>query len=244
MNIFIILIGLLIGLMIGTVGIGGVLLAPALVLLLGMDLQLAMATGMFSFLFTGVMGAVTYGRKGSIDWSMAGWLTLGIVPASLLGARTNVSLSPVVIAGILASVILYSGVNVLWKRGSAEGNTTHIARHHLILLGTLIGFGSALTGTGGAVMLMPIFLLLGVPALKSVGVVQGIQLPIAIFASLGFILFGEVDYALGATLGIVQAMGVYGGAQIAHRVPAAQLRQLAGYALILSAIMIARRMFG
>ena len=225
--IAVIIIGLIVGLMIGTVGIGGVLLAPALTLLLGLDLQLAMATGMWSFLFTGVMGVYSYGRKGSIDWPTSGWLILGIIPASLLGARTNVSLSPAILAGILAAVLLYSAINALIKRQTSNGEEIRIGAVWLIVIGVIIGFGSALTGTGGAVMLMPIFLLLNVPALKAVGVVQGIQLPIAIFASLGFILFGEVDFQLGTTVGVVQAVGVLIGAQVAHHVPAARLRQFA-----------------
>lgn len=241
--IAVIVIGLIVGLMIGTVGIGGVLLAPALTLLLGLDLQLAMATGMWSFLFTGVMGVYSYGRRGSIDWPTSGWLILGVIPATLLGARTNVSLSPAILAGIMAAVLLYSATNVLVKRQTSSGVEVHISAVWLILIGVFIGFGSALTGTGGAVMLMPIFLLLNVPALKAVGVVQGIQLPIAIFASLGFILFGEVDFQLGTTVGIVQAVGVLVGAQVAHRVPAERLRQFAAYALILSAVMLLRKVF-
>ncbi|MGB0385707.1 MAG: sulfite exporter TauE/SafE family protein [Ardenticatenaceae bacterium] len=243
MFIGVILIGLLVGTMIGTVGIGGVLLAPALSLLLGLDLQLAMATSMWSFLFTGMMGAYSYGKKGSIEWSMVGWLALGIIPATILGARTNVSLSPTVLASILATVILYSGVNALLRQSEPDGSRAEIAPLWLILIGVIVGFGSALTGTGGAVMLMPIFLLLHVPALKAVGVVQGIQLPISIFASLGFVLFGEIDFVLGSTLGIVEAMGVLIGAQLAHRVPARKLRQLAACALILSAFMLVRQIF-
>lgn len=236
------LIGLLVGTMIGTVGIGGVLLAPALVLLLGIDLPLAMATSVWSFLFTGVMGMLSYSSKGSIDWTMSGWLVLGILPASLLGARTNVNLPTGVLAGILTVVLLYSAFNTLFRQGTDDGTTTQLASYWLVLIGLLVGFGSALTGTGGAVMLMPIFLLLGVPALHAVGVVQGIQLPLAISASVGFILFGQIDFGLGTTLGVVQAVGVWIGAQIAHQVPATQLRRFAAAALILSAALLIRQM--
>lgn len=237
------LVGLLVGTMMGTVGIGGVLLAPALVFLLSMDLQLAMATAMWSFLFTGTMGAVSYGMKGSIDWTMAGWLVLGILPASVLGARTNVILPANVLAALLAVVLIYSAWNAITKKQSASAERTHLPFYWLILIGVVVGFGSALTGTGGAVILMPIFLLLGMPALKSVGVVQGIQLPIAISASVGFVLFGQVDFMMGTVLGLVQAVGVWIGAQVAHDVPAERLRMFAAGALVLSAIMLLRQVF-
>lgn len=240
MFILAILIGLFIGMMMGTVGIGGVLLAPTLVLLLGFDLQVAIATSMWSFLFTGMMGAYSYGKKGSIDWKMAGWLILGVIPATIVGARTNASLSPKMLASLLVIIVLYSAVNALRQR-EADGSRTHISPSWLILIGMIVGFGSALTGTGGAVILMPIFLLLQVPALKAVGVVQGIQLPLAIFSSIGFILFGEIDFILGTILGIIQAIGVLIGAQLAHQVPARRLRQFAAGALILSAVMLMRQ---
>lgn len=233
--------GLVVGTMIGTVGIGGVLLAPALVILLDMDLPLAMATGMWSFLFTGLMGAVSYGRRGSIDWAMTGWLILGILPASLIGARINVGLPTSTLATILAVVLLYSAWNAIVPRQATSHERTQLAAIWLILIGIVVGLGSALTGTGGAVMLMPIFLLLGVPTLKSVGVVQGIQLPIAISASIGFVLFGQVDFQLGTALGVVQAFGVWLGAQIAHHVPASRLRLFAAFALVLSALMLVRQ---
>ncbi|MEM7133651.1 MAG: sulfite exporter TauE/SafE family protein [Chloroflexota bacterium] len=235
------LIGLIVGTMIGTVGIGGVLLAPSLVFLLGMDLPLAMATSMWSFLFTGLMGVVVYGRKGSIDWAMSGWLVLGIIPASIVGARTNVSLPTNVLAGILVAVLLYSAWNALVKQQLLGSSGTIIAPHWLVCIGIIVGFGSALTGTGGAVMLMPIFLLLSVPVLKAVGVVQGIQLPIAISASIGFVLFGQVDLMLGTALGFVQAVGVWIGAQVAHRVHSERLRGFAAVALIVSAVLLVRQ---
>jgi len=201
--ITIIFIGLIVGTLVGTVGIGGVLLAPALALLLGLDLQLAMATGMWSFLFTGAMGAYTYGKL---------------------------------------IILLYSAANALFKRQDSHKASPEIATYWLIIIGIVVGFGSALTGTGGAVILMPIFLLLHVPALKAVGVVQGIQLPIALFGSVGFILFGEVDFILGTSLGIIQAIGVFIGTKIAHNVPMHRLRQLAAYALILSALVLFQKM--
>ncbi len=58
------------GLLIGTVGIGGILLAPMLVYIAGIDLHLAMATSSLSFLFAGIAGTVAYARKGSISWKM------------------------------------------------------------------------------------------------------------------------------------------------------------------------------
>ncbi|WP_457552648.1 TSUP family transporter [Desulfobacula sp.] len=62
------------------VGIGGILLSPLLTYFLGIDLHLAMAVSSWSFLFTGIVGTITYNRKRTISWYMVCWLSLGIVP--------------------------------------------------------------------------------------------------------------------------------------------------------------------
>ncbi len=54
----------LVGALIGGVGVGGVLLVPALVYLGGVDIHVAIAAAMFSYLFTGVVGATVYARRG------------------------------------------------------------------------------------------------------------------------------------------------------------------------------------
>ena len=79
---------------------------------------------------------------------------------------------------------------------------------------------------------MPILVILHYPALKSIGISQAIQLPIAVFAVIGFWLYGEIDLGLGLHLGIAQAIGVYIGAQVAHRLPVVQLRRLVAIVLI------------
>ena len=87
--------------------------------------------------------------------------------------------------------------------------------------------------------MVPILITLHYPALKSIGISQAIQLPIAVFAVIGFWLYGQIDLGLGLHLGIAQAAGVYIGAQIAHRLPIVQLRRLVAIALIgVGAMMI------
>jgi hypothetical protein len=106
------------------------------------------------------------------------------------------------------------------------------------LIGFAVGFGSALTGTGGPVLLLPIFLAFSVPTLIAIGVSQAIQLPIAFFSTVGFALYGEIDFKLGALLGIILAVGVVVGAEIAHRVSAERLRQIVAIALIAAGLLM------
>ena len=236
-----IIVGSITGLLIGMVGIGGILLAPMLVYIAGIDLHLAMATSSLSFLFTGIAGTIAYARKGTISWKMVGWLCVGVIPATILGARVNVSLETDILTIILAALIVLSGLNALFMKPTTKQDKFRVNRFRLVLIGFATGFGSALTGTGGPVLLLPIFILLSIPALVAIGVSQAIQLPIAVFSSVGFYLYGEIDFKLGVQLGIIQAIAVVVGAQIAHRVSAKRLRQFVAIALVAAGLFMTIR---
>ncbi len=233
------LIGLLAGILIGTIGIGGVILVPLLSFVLGIDLHIAMSASSLSFLFPGIVATLTYANKRSIVWEKVLWLSVGIIPAALLGALVNTNLNTDVLVLIVAGLIAFSGINVFINRQNESGVIPDFRKPLLILIGALVGFGSSLTGTGGPVLLVPILITLHYPALKSIGISQAIQLPIAVFAVIGFWLYGQIDLGLGLHLGIAQAAGVYIGAHIAHRLPIVQLRRLVAIALIgVGAMMI------
>lgn len=236
-----IIVGSITGLLIGMVGIGGILLAPMLVYIAGIDLHLAMATSSLSFLFTGIAGTIAYARKGTISWKMVGWLCVGVIPATILGARVNVSLETDILTIILAALIVLSGLNALFMKPTTKQDKSRVNCFKLVLIGFATGFGSALTGTGGPVLLLPIFILLSIPALVAIGVSQAIQLPIAVFSSVGFYLYGEIDFKLGVQLGIIQAIAVVVGAQIAHRVSAKRLRQFVAIALVAAGLFMTIR---
>jgi uncharacterized membrane protein YfcA len=237
----IILIGLLTGTLIGTVGVGGILLTPLLLFFLGTELHIAQATSNFSFLFTGIVGTIIYARQKSIAWDHVLWISIGIIPATVLGARVNTILSTSVLTVILAALIIFSGYSALTKQKQHKIPTKTLSKASMVLIGVGVGFGSSLTGTGGPVLLVPILLLLGYISLTAVGISQAIQLPIAIFATLGFILYGKIDFELGVILGIVQSLGVIIGGKIAHTLPHQKLRAVVAITLIgVGCVMIGR----
>ena len=241
--IIIILIGLLSGTLIGTVGVGGILLTPLLLFFVGTELHIAQATSSFSFLFTGIMGIVVYARKKSIEWGHVLWISIGIIPATVYGAKVNTILPTTALTIILAALIAYSGYNALFKRSFKSNATRNINNVILILIGVGVGFGSSLTGTGGPVILVPILLFLSFLPLAAIGISQAIQLPLAIFATIGFMLYGRIDYSLGLTLGLTQAVGVIFGGKIAHTLPQDKLRKVVAYTLIGVGILLVGRIF-
>lgn len=247
MLIKLLIIGLGTGTLIGTVGIGGILLSPLLSYFLSIDLHLAMAASCWSFLFTGVVGTITYARKRTIQWHMVYWLSLGVVPAAIFGAWVNSAIPTTPLTIILAVLIIFSGWSALYKRKQFNkrpgtyNNTFEPSNAKLFIIGTGVGFGSALTGTGGPVLLVPILMFLDIPALVAIGVSQVIQLPVAIFASIGFGLYGQVNFELGTTIGIIQAIGVVFGAWVAHNISPKQLHKIVALSIIAAGLFLIKQ---
>lgn len=217
-----------VGVLIGAVGIGGVLLIPALAAFAGLGIQEAMATALFSFIFTGVTGTLMFQRRGSIDWRITVPVCLGSIVFAFLGAWLNSQSRPTMLALILAGVIVFAGVYTLWSwRGQRHPVFQADNRKQQSLLaaiGSVSGFGSGLTGVGGPVLSVPLMALFGFPALPAIGASQVIQIIAAVSGTLGNLQFGTVNFMVAAPVTLLEIAGVFLGVRIAHAIHVQALR--------------------
>ncbi len=225
-------IALAVGLLIGAVGVGGIGLPPALTWLLGIDPHTAAGTSSWSFLFTGIMGTVMYGRHEAMPWRMAGWLIVGTCPAALLGSVVNSYLPDGIALLPLGVFTLAAGLYHLFLGSRTRGRRERLGTIASVLVGAAVGFCSALTGTGGPVFLIPVLLALGVPAVTAIAAGQVIQLPLVVFAVSGYAAQGSIDFELGTAIGLIAAVGVVFGALLALRMRQEALRTVTSFALV------------
>lgn len=238
-------IGLVVGVLIGCIGIGGVLLVPSLTYIVGMDVHVAIASCIFSYLFSGAVGAIEFARRGSIQWSMSGWLCAGAIPGAFLGAATVSVVPGNVLELIIASFILFSGANALAKQREDTTPRHSLKAGQLALIGIITGYGSAMSGTGGPLVLVPMLVWLQVPVLTAIGLSQVIQVPVAALATAGNLTFGQIDFVVGAAIAVVLMLGVAVGVRLAHRVPAPLLRKFVAFVLIsVGSVMLVRVIYG
>lgn len=230
-------LAVLVGSFIGAVGVGGVLLGPALVLLGVAGPHEAAATSTWAFIVTGVVGTVVYARGGGIDWPMLGRLAVGVVPAAFLGARANALLGGDVVLVLLGLLTLGVGARQLAGR-RRRVHQVRLGTGRLVLVGAVVGFGSAITGTGGPVLLVPILLTLGVGPLTAVAVSQGAQLPVVGAASVGYLQAGLTDVRLGTALGLVAGLGVLVGARLARGADPHRLARAVAVACVLTGVLL------
>jgi hypothetical protein len=173
-----------------------------------------------------------YARKGSIRWSMAGWLVAGAMPGAYLGAATLSMLPGTAIELIIGALIIFAGAHALTKSTGDASARDSLGNPQLAVIGAVTGFGSALTGTGGPLILVPIMVWLELPVLTAIGLSQVIQVPIALLATIGNVVYGEIDVWLGVGLAVVLMAGVAVGAHVAHRLSAQFLKQIVAVTLI------------
>ncbi len=238
MSLPLLLIALLTGTLIGAFGIGGVLLAPFLHYVEGLDLHLATAASSWSFFFTGLVGTYVYWRKDLITWKAIATLSIGLLPGAFLGARFNLLLDSQWLLLLLAGLILFSGIYAQRSRIQGSENILRFKALTLVFIGLFTGFASALTGTGGPVMLLPLLILLRIEPLTAIAASQVAQIPIALSAAFAFNTFFGENIAIGTVLGLIQALAVGFGARIAFRLDKSRFQTILSYALITLAMII------
>lgn len=218
------------GLLIGLTGIGGVLVVPALTEAGGVPLERAVAASMFGFLATGLVGGLVHLRRSPISSRELLSLCLPAAAGALGGAAMLDALPAAAIRLFIAALALASGVQAL-----AAGHVRVRSPPRAAVLagiGLAVGWGSAISGTGGPVMLIPLLLLLGTPIMLSVAFAQAIQVPIAVAATIVNAVAGRLDWRLGLAIGVLLVCGTAAGAWLAGRLAGRPFRLAVALALI------------
>jgi uncharacterized protein len=228
------------GTLIGSVGIGGVLLVPCLTFA-GVDVHVALAGAMFSFLFSGLVGVWLYWRGGSIDWTSAAWLGSGATPGAFAGAVLASRLDGRALLALIGIVVMATGIRSLHHREKGKEGQRLLSPLPLFLVGGGVGAASAMIGTGGPLLLVPLLMSLRMPVRAAVGLAQAIQIPIAGLATLGNLIEVHFDPSLGIVLGLGVAAGTAVGARLAHAASLLFLTRFVAVVLLLvGALVLAR----
>lgn len=234
---------LVVGFFTGAVGPGGILLIPAFVHLGGMDIHVATATALFVFLFTGVLGTWLFYRKGHIHWRVTLPVCAGSIAFSYLGALANARLDSHFLTVLIAAVIAFSGAYLLRPSRGGGYRDGHGAGQQALLLGigAISGFGSGLSGAGGALFSVPMMLIFGFVPLAAIGTSQVLQIVVAASGTAGNLQYGAVEFGTATWIAAIALAGLAIGARATHSVGALlQRRTVAGLCIAVGVFMLAR----
>ena len=226
------LLATLAGTLIGAIAIGGVLLVPLMVIALGFDVQVAIAAAMFSYLFSGLLAARYLGHQPQLPKRNVAWLIAGAAPGALAGAVLAPLLTSALLSALVAAITVFAGINALRVNPSTQAQNEPWSPPSFALVGVVAGCASALTGTGGPLILVPLLLLGGMQTGIAILLGQLVQLPIGLMATLGNLYNGQLDLELGLLLAAFLLVGVALGNRLQSKLPQAKLRAVLGVGLI------------
>jgi uncharacterized membrane protein YfcA len=230
-----------IGSLIGSVGIGGVLLVPFLTGIIGMGVRDAVAIAMASYVATGIVAIVQARFTG--DWRQLSpyWpLIVATLPGAFGGGLVIAMIPDALALVVLAGFLILSGAWTL-MRDRIRGAGRDVGGRPGGITGLVAGFASSVTGTGGPAVLIPILLWRSVPVLAAIALGQMVQLPIALAATIGNVASGPIDWAAAVLVGIALVPGVLVGRWGALRLPLGFLTKLVAVLLVATGVMLAVR---
>jgi uncharacterized membrane protein YfcA len=108
-------IGLVAGFVSGLLGVGGgIVMVPALTVMIGMPLKRALGTSLLVISALVVPGTIVHWSLGHIDWAIFLALTIGVVPGARIGARFALSTGEpslrVAVGAFLLAIALSYGI--------------------------------------------------------------------------------------------------------------------------------------
>ena len=218
------------GLLVGVTGIGGVLLVPVLTGVAGLPLERAVAACMLGFLFAGLYAAFIHLRRARLPARPVAVLCLMAAAGAALGAATLDWLPGTGVRLFVAALALGSGLHALLAR--PVGGERMPDAGLLAILGLLVGYGSAISGTGGPVMLIPILLALRTPVAGAIALGVTAGLPITAAAAAVYAMQGRIDVTLALTLAVLLIAGTWAGAKLSTRLSGRMLTAAVAWTLV------------
>jgi uncharacterized membrane protein YfcA len=115
--LFLLIIGILVGVLSGIMGVGGgFLLIPIMTSLLGISTLVAIATSLICVFFSGVSGAVMFSYANLVEWKIVGLLLLGSFVGSLIGVKGTEYVKESDLRRLFALLISFAAISTLLKQ--------------------------------------------------------------------------------------------------------------------------------
>jgi uncharacterized membrane protein YfcA len=210
-------------------------------------MHMALATSMATIPFTSASSMRAHHARGAVDWD----IVKGMLPGLLLGAALGTLVAGKVpsrpLAIFFAAFIFYAATNMLFDI-KPKGTRKLPGRLGLGFTGAIVSFLSSFLAAGAAFLTIPFMTWCNVPLRRAVGTAAAVGFPLALAASIGYVVAGLKagplpPYSLGfiylpALLLIVLPTIVTApiGARVSQTMPVKRLRLV--FALMLYAIAI------
>lgn len=233
-------IGLVSGILAGLFGIGGgVVMTPAIQVLLGAPPIVALATPLPVIFPTAIAGALSYRRRGELDTRAAAWLIGPGLVGAAAGAWLTELVDTTVLLVITAVLLGWQAVGILRSARREKWSATPRPASGLAL--GLIGFAagaiSGLLGIGGGIVMVPLLAgRLGMPLKRALGTSLLAIVALVVPGTVVHAVLGHIDVGMFLVLTVGAVPGARLGAAIALGAQERTLRLVVGMGLLAIAV--------
>jgi uncharacterized membrane protein YfcA len=264
MDLWLPVVGLLVGFVVGLTGMGGgALMTPLLVLFFGVQPLAAVSSDLVASAIMKPVGGLVHLRRGTVNLRMVVWLCVGSIPTAFAGVLVlravgdGERVQSFIKAGLGVALLLASGSMIvkayLQLRDRARRRSEAVAAERpvdarsvrvrvvpTILIGALGGLIVGITSVGSGsliiICLMTLYPMLKASGLVGTDLVQAV--PLVASAAVAHILFGDFHLDIAAPLLVGCLPGVYLGAQASARAPGGLVRRALTLVLFASGLKL------
>ncbi len=249
------LLGVFAGTLSGLFGIGGgLVIVPTLLFcfkFLGFSaenaIHMAIGTSLSIIVITASNSIYSHNKRGSIDWKVVKRilipLIIGTYAGGLVSSKLSANFLEIVFSVYVVLVSIKMFLDVKVDKAQKETSTLLYS-----IVGSIIGFKSAILGIGGGTISIPFLSWRGFPMKKAVGVSAALGLPISIVGTTSYIISGlKVSGLPEQSLGYIYLPAFFGviltssfsahfGAKLSHKLPQDKMKK--GFAIFLSIVAV------
>ncbi len=244
--------GLIVGLIIGMTGMGGgALMTPILVIFFGVTPSAAISSDVVASFILKPIGGSVHARRGTVNWTLVGWLAIGSVPSAFAGAwiisnigGENVEDRIKLILGIVLLIAAVGMIVKIWIQSRRpqvdEDAPVHVRPIPTMIIGIVGGVMVGMTSVGsGSLMIVALMLLYPTMSSKQLVGTDLVQaVPLVGAAALGHLIFGNLSLDLTGSVLLGAIPGVYIGAHISARASDTFIRPVLIAVLVISSVKL------
>ena len=206
------------GFLSGLFGVGGgILIVPALVLLLGFTQRLAHGTSLAAVLPIAIASLTSYALEDKVDWKVGALLAVGAVAGAVIGTHILHRLPHDMLAIVFAVLLVATAVRLLFDHSDAggRGDLHPLTIVSLVIVGLITGVLAGLLGVGGGIFVVPAMVVgYGIPAAVAKGTSLAMIVPTSIVGTWRNRANDNVDLRVAVVLGLAGVVSAFIGGKI------------------------------
>ena len=243
-RVYVLLLGLFIGIFGGMFGLGGgIIMVPLLLFLFKKNVYTATATSLAVIGPMALAGSISNAFKGNINYPAFIFMSLGAVGGAYLGAAWAKKVPQEVLRKMLGAAVLLTSLAMIFKISNpGEGSLPSFnLSGSLVLmgLGVVVGIFSGMLGLGGGVLMLPMMIFgFGFSAHMATATSLAIMVPTSASGSIKSFKTGALDMELFILIALGAVFGSVLGTIFAGHINKEHLRTLIGVVVFLISIFI------